>query len=142
MPDFLRKHGTEEVFIRTDLLAARKDMYPVSEAEAKACMRRLSERQVAEARLRSDKGQIAPVAEPAKPAEPASTAEVDQSVSPQPSLDDMSDDELRGLAAERKIYIHHACKRDTIIAKLKNVEVASPEPEPEATPESPTAPGE
>jgi len=117
MPNYLRKHGTDLTFIRTRILAQRPDMMPISEEEHVVCLTRLNATRKSEAWNRT---QSLNVVEP-KTTSDANKAKADEPPAPK-TYEQMDEIELRKVAAERKIHVHHACKRETIIQKLQEVE--------------------
>ena len=112
---FLRKRGTDRVFIRTAILAQRDDMLPISEPDAIALMEQhsASQREAAEKRRNQDVRDVPPKAESEnvvkKPDAPVTTG---------PDFESMDEDALRKYADEHKIFVHHASKKPKIIETI------------------------
>ena len=87
---YLRKTGTNCVFVRTATLALRPDMVAISEEEVQACVKRQTE----DARKRSVTGQVEKKEE--KPTEEALTASY---------VDSLDEAALRALAEKMKIAV-------------------------------------
>jgi hypothetical protein len=112
---FLRKRGTDRVFIRTAILSQRDDMIPISEPDAIALMEQhsVSQREAAEKRRNQDVRDEPPKVESEnvvkKQAAPASSG---------PEFESMDEDALRKYADEHKIFVHHASKKAKIIETI------------------------
>jgi len=99
MANWLRKSGTNEVFVRTAILAGKPDMFPIDEEDA--MILRAKTKGKPEKRFGSELPATAP----------ALTR----------TIDAMSEDELRAKAAELKVSVKDSATADQIRKKLKKV---------------------
>ena len=133
---YLRKHGTDEVFARTEILAKRPDMKPITEKEAKRLMEKVNkDHQEAAANRMAAKSQVAAEKaakelEDAEAAKKEAAAKAKEDKDSGPNYKKMKKDELRTLAAERKVMVDDDATKPVIIAALEAADGEEPE-EPE-----------